>query len=344
MREPTVGKNRPVDCVTFSPPFRSSLTNHGSITVQPYASEACCEGSGFGQSSDTSAERYTNYLYDQERVTFETAEARCASMTNRMSCDFENIQGLDKDYKKGYHWTTDNCVIQVKVNDVGQVALVFKPDSYDELHPHIKVDNRNFFKVYWDGSGDFPNANPSYGNSCGNNTCESLPSGECLCDTVISESRVFKAMPTSVDEVLSSLTIGAYDPAAYSNETYAQTLTENGVTAYFVTAGVFDTNTVFEVTDGYGRVFRFKNTYERVRIVGASEEYAFRNAPSFMSVLNTEVSRSWSLSYFSLFVLCLTPAMPFCSRPMHAMLTTRRKQRWIITSTTTTLRRSSRSA
>ena len=108
-----------------------------------------------------------------------------------------------------------------------------------------------------------------------------------MCDTVITESRVFNSMPRSANEIMSKLYIGAYDPSAYDEGTYAEELKENGITAYLTSAGSFTTDTVFEVTDEFGRVHRFKNTKENVRIAGASE-YAFRNAPSFMSVLNTE--------------------------------------------------------
>lgn len=202
-----------------------------------------------------------------------------------ISCDFDSIEKLDQTYKKGYHWTTDKCSIQVKVNDIGQVAIVYVPDSYEFLHPHVRSDNRNFIEVFWD-NWDFPE---SVVNSCANSMCESLPSGQCLCNTEITESRVFGKMPSSADEVFEELAIGAYDPAAFGVGAYAQEKDENGVKAYLVTADAFDTNTVFEVSDEYGRVFRFKNTYERVHIQGAPE-YSFRNAPSFMSILNTEVS------------------------------------------------------
>jgi hypothetical protein len=106
----------------------------------PYASEACCEGQ-----QDLIAERSPAYLYDQERVLYSTAAERCVAMGMQL-CDFNHIEGIDE-YKKGYHWTTDNCVIQVKVNYEGQVALVYEPESYAYLHPHIRNDNRNFFKV-----------------------------------------------------------------------------------------------------------------------------------------------------------------------------------------------------
>lgn len=206
-------------------------------------------------------------------------------------CDFNDIAGIDS-YKKGYHWTTDKCAIRVKVNAIGQVALVYEPDSYAFLHPHIRDDNRNFFKVYWGADGEYPkNDNDvTIGNSCGNDACETLETGGCLCDTTITESRVFKAMPKSVDEVLSKLYVGAFDTGAYPSGTYAASLEANGVSAYLATAtGAFDTMTVFEVTDANGRLHRLKNTRSMVAIERATM-FSFRNAPSFMSVLNPEVS------------------------------------------------------
>ena len=164
---------------------------------------------------------------------------------------------------------------------------MYEPDDYAFLHPHIDKANNNFFKVYWDQDNYPLNDNdvPS-GNSCGNSACQSLTSGGCLCGITISKSRVFKAMP-SVEDVLSKLTIGAFDPLAYDDGTFVDVLHSNGVTAYLSAIGAFNTDTVFVVNDAYGRVHRFKNLKEHVRISGAPE-YFFRNAPSFMSVLNTE--------------------------------------------------------
>lgn len=94
-------------------------------------------------------------------------------------------------------------------------------------------------------------------------------------------------MPGSVDEVLSELTVGAFDPSAYDEGTFVEELNANGVTAHLTATGTFTTDTVFVVTDSYGRLRRFKNSKEYVKIKGAPD-YAFRNAPSFMSVLNSE--------------------------------------------------------
>lgn len=164
------------------------------------------------------------------------------------------------------------------------------------MHPHVRDDNRNYFKVYWDNDYPTNNNDVTVGNSCGNNACETLNTGGCLCSVTVSESIVFNRMPKSANEVLSELTIGAYDPAAYTEGTYLPPTTLNGVTAYRVTSsGAFDENTVFEVVDDVGRLHRLKNTRSKVNIQGASN-YTFRNAPGFMSVLNTEVSPLTSYS------------------------------------------------
>lgn len=160
--------------------------------------------------------------------------------------------------------------------------------SYAFLHPHVRLDNRNFFKVYWEGGdggyqADYPknDADVEVGNSCGNNTCEPLPAdggGGCLCKTSIKRYAVFKDMPKSVDDALSKLTMGAFDTLAYEAESYVkQDPLVPGITVYFAASGKpYDMETVFEVEDAHGRLLRFKNTKEVVR-VGEDESYAFRN-------------------------------------------------------------------
>lgn len=59
----------------------------------PYAAEACCS---MGQ---LTAYRSPDYLFDQERVLFSTANERCEKM-GKMSCDFNDIGGLAW-HKKG---------------------------------------------------------------------------------------------------------------------------------------------------------------------------------------------------------------------------------------------------
>jgi hypothetical protein len=59
----------------------------------PYASEACCA------MGDLRAYRSPDYLYDQERVMFSTADSRCEAM-GKKSCDFNDIGDLAS-HKKG---------------------------------------------------------------------------------------------------------------------------------------------------------------------------------------------------------------------------------------------------
>ena len=112
---------------------------------------------------------------------YSTAGSRCEAI-GMESCDFHVMIDIDRQ-KIAYHWTSVSCAIQVKVNAIGQVALVYKPESYIFLvsvahlhlnvrkilcshfsllmilavqsdtsgfpqHPHVRNDNRNFFKVY----------------------------------------------------------------------------------------------------------------------------------------------------------------------------------------------------
>ena len=48
-------------------------------------------------------------------------------------------------------------------------------------------------------------------------------------------------MPTSIAEVLSTLTVGAFDPESYDQGTYENHGPVNGVTVYLVTGKGYDT-------------------------------------------------------------------------------------------------------
>ena len=155
------------------------------------------------------------------------------------------------------------------------------------MHPNVRDDNRNFFKVYW--SGDYPrnDIDGNDGNSCAKGACASLPSGGCLCNTTVIESIVFTSMPSSIDEVLSKLYIGGFDPSAYDEGTFVE-YSENGITAYLL-AGKFSTKSLFKVTDKYGRIRLLKNAKETVQIDNGL--VSFRSAPSFMSMINDEATK-----------------------------------------------------
>ncbi|KAL7520489.1 hypothetical protein ACHAWX_005213 [Stephanocyclus meneghinianus] len=191
-----------------------------------------------------------DYLHDQVRVAFSTAASPCHSMGKR-SCDFNDIGDLAW-FKTGYHWLTDRCMLKAKVNAFGLVALVYEPDDYPFLYPHIDVDNRNYFKVCWDGDYPLNDNDIPKENSCGHGVCESLSTGGCLCGTSITRSVVFKTMLGSVNEVLSKYYIGTFHPSAYDDGTFAEQLQMNRVTAYMTAVGINNLDTAFLATDLYG--------------------------------------------------------------------------------------------
>ena len=110
----------------------------------PVASEACCS------SGSTTATR--NHIYDGERLTYDTAKARCIDQSKN-SCDFYEVSG-DSNKLSNFFWTTDECLVRVKVKPDGMAALVYEPSDYIEKVQHISDDNDNYFRYA-------SNANPS---------------------------------------------------------------------------------------------------------------------------------------------------------------------------------------
>ncbi len=249
----------------------------------PHAAEACCaEGNG----STLVATRYTEYVFDYERVTFSEADIRCG-LDGLSQCDFHFAQG---DSVIGLHWTNAPCQIAIKVDSEGKVAIVYDTIA-DIIHPNVHQNNMNYFKVYW--NGDFPrnDMDEHGGNGCGDGVCSPLEEGGCFCYTEVDEEAVFSKMPRS-DEVLSKLYIGAYDPLAYDDDTFSKEFGE-GVIAYLAD-GTYSSRTVFEVEDSFGRVRLLKNSIETVSV--KNSEYSFRSVPSFMSLLNEETAERDALN------------------------------------------------
>mmetsp|Transcript_6781 Transcript_6781/g.9027 ORF Transcript_6781/g.9027 Transcript_6781/m.9027 type:complete len:2086 (+) Transcript_6781:84-6341(+) len=252
----------------------------------PTASEACCPlplalGTKYAQ---------RNQIYDGERMTYATAEQRCIS-TDGTLCDYDDID-ISESHKTGYHWTPDPCKIRVKINLDGYVAIVYEMQTPADKVSWVDDDNKNFFEVIWNG-GTFPN--PS--NNCGEGIegkCEVLQEGGCLCQTSVLGEAVFDSMPAAKDDVLSMLSIGALDPNVHAINEYTKKFSaETGITAYYRGNEIYDTNTIFELTDDFGRHFFLKNirsTVEMKDLFGKNVDYSFRNPPNFMSLIPIEAT------------------------------------------------------
>lgn len=95
---------------------RLDNSKEGILCANPdlhVAREACCNQTNYREVRSAYVESGVTYLYDGERMTYATAEDRCDSL-----CTFSSISGgSGKEwFRKGYHWTNNDCGINVKVN------------------------------------------------------------------------------------------------------------------------------------------------------------------------------------------------------------------------------------
>ena len=223
-------------------------------------------------------------LYDDERVTYATAAARCdAQLDNTSLCDFNPELLAIPIHKSGYHWTDVDCQVLVKVlSDDGWIGIVHDTQGSTPVQ-HVDNETENYFPAFWDNE-----SYPTKDDMCGGteSSCEVIEEG-CLCAVSVSELAGFTTMPESVGEVIGKLFIGALPP---EESMYHQTKDEStGITAHMKDAGVMDEETIFEVVDGRtGRVFYLKNIISTVNVAGTS--YSFRNAPHFMSLVPSEAN------------------------------------------------------
>jgi len=255
-----------------------------------HAREACCWKEG----NKARLVSGVTHLYDGERMKFSTAKNRCVE-DRRDLCVFRSITVAPKDqlFRKGYHWTSKDCTISVKVNSEGYVAIVHEVDlsGNAEIPDHVEGEQTlNWFRVFWNGDGKYPGS--SEANDCAEYMCETTADGSCLCKTTVAESTVFEDVGSvSKADVMSQLFIGALGPRSGSVPTAG-----NGFIAHIVGNSV-DEYTVFEVVD-YGRTYFLKNVRSIVSLAHGirnvetgevsmdSTSPSFRNPPHFMSLIS----------------------------------------------------------
>ena len=102
---------------------------------------------------------YTFNIYDDERVTYNTATERCLAHQGIGQCDYSVIDSPA--HKTGYHWTNNTCGTFIKVSSdemtPGWIALVHEASS--SVLQHVDETSSNFFSVLWDNGGVYPNVN-----------------------------------------------------------------------------------------------------------------------------------------------------------------------------------------
>ena len=241
------------------------------------ASEACCDA------GDDNADQ--TCVYDGERITFATAEQRCAAR-GKVTCDFRN--GVANTcFDGGYHWSSGNCFVRMKVSrDQGKIALVHEPSlgpsggsTLNNMRSHVRDDNRNWFRVDW-----FKNSFPSPDNGC-KGICTLFQGDQCMCNVTVTETAAFSGMP-SRQEIIDRLHIGSLPPDVFDDGVYTLLDSTAEVEAYVHSGGsAFDQRTVFKVTDK-GEERYFINMESRVSLVNGD---SFLNPTNLMNLVEGTV-------------------------------------------------------
>jgi hypothetical protein len=111
---------------------------------------------------------------------------------------------------------------------------------------------------------------------------------------VVEISQVYTSMPSSKEDLLAKLYIGAADPDIYYKGQYTPVSDlSTGITAYLNGTGQIDSTTIFTFVDSKQRRHMFKNVASIVRLIdsnGSSTTFSFRNPPHFISLVPTEAS------------------------------------------------------
>ena len=167
--------------------------------------------------------------YWGERVTASTAEARCAKMKRKMCTSTGRLAlrkcSITSCYSSHhFYWMSkDNpCFIKTKIDNNGKMALVHSVPDEDPSQKRIKgqeeEDNKTFFRVQYLENGD------KVGDlikRCNIQGCGFTEDGYCMCDTIVTEKRMYRKAPTR-QEVLENLMIGSFHPEVLDG-TYTKT-------------------------------------------------------------------------------------------------------------------------
>jgi cullin-associated NEDD8-dissociated protein 1 len=218
------------------------------------------------------------FKYTNQRVSYATANDTCSALGQRM-CNFKVLEsdpGCER--KLAYFWRPSRCSLGAQVTTHGHISVVDNiPGLSAKISSAHPLDSALNFRVVW-ADGKYPTPE----TSCGNGAC-TVRDETCLCSTRLSNEVVFNALPSTQTEVLSSLTVGAPNPAAFEADTYVVGGQNAEVTVYFLKSQPgFTTDAIFKVANDPRF---FKNSLSTVFIGNEShrESFSFRNPVAFMS-------------------------------------------------------------
>lgn len=204
-----------------------------------------------------------------------------------LPCEYDNATNLPEESycdNNGQFWTDTDCTLRVKMNAEAKVAIIHKPNGIapDAISYLVsETDSKTFFRVDWSDKLAAENLI----TNCQVPSCSTTSDGFCMCDVTVTEEQVYldmNVLPSSQEEVLGSLRVGAFRPPSLM---VSNKISNN----YFVhtqTAGVLDAGSIFELRDDKGVHYR-KNLKSEVQLVGTS--ISFRNAVHFINLADPEL-------------------------------------------------------
>jgi uncharacterized protein (DUF1800 family) len=239
----------------------------------PTAASACCDiGDENGMASPAC-------LYVGERMSFSTAKLRCVSIGQQL-CYFRTVNATSECPHNSKFWTTQPCYLQVKVNSVGDIAIVHRLDNKVNSTAFLQESTPSFFKAFWEFS-----AFPTPEDDCALGLCEVSDGSFCLCNVTVEESAFYQSLPPTAAVIMEELTIGHLPP----NDIGSFQSKDGPDYIYYTSDGsCCDSETVFEVTDHNG-IKRFLKNLNSTVVLNRSM-FRFRNPVQFNSLQPEEYS------------------------------------------------------
>jgi len=232
--------------------FPARCNNSDAWTAGAKFCQKSCWEAGYGYPGDdcSTGDFRSEHAcaYQNEKLTFPEAEARCASRGMKV-CPVRTASDTCG-YYENYLWTPEECDVSVVVHFDGRVSV-----DWDDMAKKAK------FPVLW--RNGFPAQDPSGACPAG---C--VPEGtSCSCAARAEARRAFDALPSAV-QVRAGLKVGAFPPPP----TTPCTAGCGGEVEAFSRSGVIDSETVFR---SGGRFFK------NVELTVHLPDHEFRNPPTF---------------------------------------------------------------
>ena len=204
---------------------------------------------------------------------------------SEIECDTNhtNIHVVKIDDKVHYEYVRPACVnfpliatsnnkSFILVNPNGKVAIERENSTSDNHFAHT------FFRVDWQDN-TYPNVAT---NLCVDGVCK-VAGSHCRCQVIVEDLKIFKNTP-SRHLVLSELLIGGITEA-YMDDYNVASFDDGTVLVHTKgNSNNLDINTVFEVSDEFGRKRFLKNMKSVVRVIdtnATNSSFAFQNPPCF---------------------------------------------------------------